>query len=259
MGKQRPDSPNGFPKVVNAKNFQITLDSLKKEYETNLGGHHQRIYALMASAMHVALFLRSNKKLKKRFLRHVKSKRSSGGLPINIVTEVMFYVAGASSESARKIAWKRGRVIEFLHDEGIKIAKIASEIKTRGGIGAVLKQATKENPRREKVPAEAKNSAKKSKPVVVKAREEEDRDTSGSDEADVTPTKSAAGSRRNDRKVIVPLLINLSDRDMLDEFPIGSRVRIVATRTDEKGAKIEANRIKKSKSEVREENDSAWD
>jgi hypothetical protein len=159
--------------IVTAKNFLGTLNSLRQEYKTNRGGYRQQIYGLMASAMHVALLLRANKKVKRKFLRHVKSERNSGGVPINIVTEVMVYVAGATSESARKIAWRRGRVIEFLHDQGIKIAKIATEIKTRGGIGAVLKQATKEDPRREKISAGKTASGEKAKALLAETSDKQ--------------------------------------------------------------------------------------
>ena len=95
-----------------------------------MGGYHQQAYRLMAKAMFVTVLLRTNKKLKRKFIRHVrpKSDGKGGSGSINLVTEVMAYVMGAKSNSDRKIAWKHGRVIEFLHGEGVKIAKIAAEI-----------------------------------------------------------------------------------------------------------------------------------
>jgi hypothetical protein len=229
------------------------LDSIRGKIKNAQGGYRHEVYNGMAEALSDALLLRSNRRLKQEFIKCVRLERqkSSGAVPVNIVTEVMIYVMGVTSESGRKIAWKRGRVIEFLHDQGIKIAKVATEIKTRGGIGAVLKQATKEDPRREKVSADEKTRAKKSEPLV-KTRDEQEQDTSDSNE-------SAGDSRRNDGQMILRVLINLSDRDMLNELPIGSRVRIFATRTNQKGAKIEVNRIKKLKPDVREENNGEWD
>ena len=44
-------------------------------------------------------------------------------------------------------------MIQFLHGQGVKTAKIAAEIKSRGGIEAVLKQAVKHKDLREKVQA----------------------------------------------------------------------------------------------------------
>jgi hypothetical protein len=124
---------------ANPKNVLQILESLNQEYKTNRGGYHQQAYSLMAKAMSVALLLRVNKKLKRKFIRYVRPKSAEKNISasINIVTEVMVYVMGAKSESNRKIAWKRGRVIEFLHDEGVKIAKIAAEIPSRGGIEAM--------------------------------------------------------------------------------------------------------------------------
>ena len=105
----------------------------------------------------------------------------------------MAYVMGANSESKRKLAWKRGRVIEFLHSQGIKIAKIAAEIKSRGGIEAVLKQAVKQQPRRDKKSAGKKASAKKSKHLVAKTRDKQDRDTFDSDDSDIGARSPRSG------------------------------------------------------------------
>jgi hypothetical protein len=245
---------------TNIESIIKDLESIRRKLKKARGGYYEEVYSEMASALPIALLLRSNKRLKRKFLSEVESKRGSGGVPINIVTEVMVYVMDASSESRRKLAWRRGRVIEFLHDQGVKIGKVAAEIKARGGISAVLKQATEKDPRREKVPADAKNVAKKSKPLVVKTRDEEDRDTSGSDESDVTPARSAEGSRRNDGQVIMPVLITLSDRDMLFDLPVKSRVKIYATRGSQKQAKIEVSNVKKLKPDVsKPEEDDTWE
>ena len=200
----------------------------------------------MAKAWLVVLLLRKNKKLQRKFIRRAKLKvAAKGKTAFKVVTEVMAYVMGAKTESKRKLAWKRGRVIEFLHGQGTKIAKIAAEIRSRGGIEAVYRQAAKLKPRRDKGSAGEKASGKKAKALVAQTSDKHDRD-----ESDDVDAGSPATSRRNDGLVIMPLLINLSNRDMLDELPIGSRVRIVATRTTtQRGAKIEVNRIKKLKSE----------
>lgn len=251
------ESTRDVGQSVTARNFQAVLDSLKNEYKKNLSGHNERTYTLMARALRVALFLRSNKKEEERFLHRVKTKRSSGGVPINVVTEAMVYVAGATSESARKIAWRRGRVIEFLHNAGIKVSKIASEIRTRGGVNAVLKQATKENPRRQNMAPGDTAGSRVTKPPMVKTSDKE-RDTSGSDDAKVSEAKAARGAQRNDGKVIMSVLIDLSDRDMLLELPPRSRVKMYATCGSQTQAKIEVSEVKKLKPKAREENDSDW-
>ena len=220
----------------------------------------------MAKAMSVALLLSSSKKLKQKFIRHVrpKSDGNSGSASMNLVTEVMAYVMGARSESNRKIAWKRGRVIEFLHGEGVKIEKIAAEIQSRGGIEAILKHAAKQKPRRDKDTAGTKTKMKKSAAVTgTTSDKSSDRDTPDRDDSDVITARIPGTSRQNDGLILLPMLIKLSDRDMLEELPAESRVRIVATRINQKGATIEVNRIKKLKPAVQKlddhDDDDLWD
>jgi hypothetical protein len=247
---------------ANSKNFLEILESLNQEYKINRGGYHQHAYSLMAKAMSVALLLRANKKLKRKFIGHVRPKSAgkNSSASINIVTEVMVYVMGAKSESNRKIAWKRGRVIEFLHGKGVKIAKIAAEIQSRGGIEAILKQAAKQKPRRDKESAGTKTRVKKSTAVIAASSDKSDRDTRDRDESDAIAAKLPGTSPRNDGQVIMPVLINLSDRDLLYDLPAKSRVKIYATCCTQKQAKIEVSGVKKLKPEVRKlEDEDDWD
>jgi hypothetical protein len=247
--------------VVTAKNFLKTLDSLRDQVKAALSGYREQVYGLMAKAWLVVLLLRKDKTLRRKFVRRAKLKvAAKGKTALNVVTEVMAYVMGAKTASKRKLAWKRGRVIEFLHSQGIKIAKIAAEIKSRGGIEAVFKQAVKQQPRRDKGSVGTKTGAKKSKPLLMKMRDKQDRDTADSDESDIGARSPV--TERNDKLVVMklPMLIKLSDQDTLDELPIGSRVRIVATRTNQQGATIEVNRIKKLKPAVQKlDDDDDWD
>jgi hypothetical protein len=247
--------------VVTTKNFLKTLDSLRDQVKAALSGYREQVYGLMAKAWLVVLLLRKDKKLQRKFVRRAKLKiAAKGKTALKVVTEVMAYVMVAKTASERKLAWKRGRVIEFLHSQGIKIAKIAAEIKSRGGIEAVFKQAVKQQPRRDTGSVGTKTGAKKSKPLVVKTRDKQDRDTADSDESDIGARSPV--TERNDKLVVfmLPMLIKLSDQDMLDELPIGSRVRIVATRTNQQGARIEVSKVKKLKPDVsKPEDDDTWD
>jgi hypothetical protein len=260
--KAAPDAHKAktAPKKLPVKSVTKELDALRLELQKARGGYHQEVYRVMAGSLVVALVLRENKTLARNFVRRVRPRAGNrkDGAAINLFTEVMVYVMGAATDSGRKLAWKRGRVIEYLHEEGVKIENIPSQIKARGGIEAVFKQAVKQQPRREKGSVGTKTGAKKSKPPVVKPGDKQDRDPPDSNESAVIPAKSAGGSRRNDRKVIMPVLVTLSARDMLDESPIGTRVQIVATRTNEMGTRIEANRVTKLKSVVRKEDDDDW-
>jgi hypothetical protein len=238
-------------KQPDIKSIMKQLDPIRNEIKKARSGVRQKVYNEMAAALPIALVLGSNKKLQRKVLKKVASERNSGGVPVNIVTEVMVYVMGASSESGRKLAWRRGRVIEFLHSQEIKIADIAAEVKARGGINAVLKQATEESPRRKNGSTKKQKSEQKAKALLAKTSDKQDRDeTEG----------SLATNRQNDGQVIMPILINLSDRDMLFELPAKSRVKIYATCCSQKQAKIEVSKVKKLKRDVsKPEDDDTWE
>ena len=233
--------------VVTAKNVFQTLDSLRDRVKAAFRGYREQVYGFMAKAWLIVLLLRKDKELLRKFIRRAKLKVAAKGKAVlKVVTEVMAYIMGVKTESGRKLAWKRGRVIEFLHDQGIKISKIAAEIQSRGGIEAVLKQAAEQKPRRDKVHSDTKNSVKKRETVVAKSSHKQDRD-----ESDSANTGLPATTRRNDGQVVMPVLVNLSDRDMLVGPPVGSRVKIFATRINQKDAKIRIKRIDVSKGRVR--------
>src|ERR1700733_1451654 len=127
LGRKVKTSDTKKREQPDIKSIMKQLDPIRHKIKKARGGYHQEVYNEMAAALPIALALSSNRKLKKKFLNKVASQRSPGGVPINIVTEVMVYVMDATSESGRKLAWRRGRVIEFLHFQGIKIKKIVAE------------------------------------------------------------------------------------------------------------------------------------
>ncbi|WP_156041981.1 hypothetical protein [Bradyrhizobium sp. URHD0069] len=225
--------------VVTAKNCLQVLDSLRDEVNAAFRGYREQVYGFMAKAWLIVLLLRRDKELQRKFIRRAKLKvAAKGTAALKVVTEVMAYVMGVKTESGRKLAWKRGRVIEFLHDQGIKIAKIAAEIQSRGGIEAVLKQAAAQKPRR---PKEVPRSEE---PTLDRTRHGHNDGTPQHGDFGVTAESSRA-IRRNDRKVTMAVLIRLSDRDALAEFPAGSRVKIYGTLVGLQPATIEISRVKK--------------
>ena len=241
--------------IVTEKNFLKTLETLRDQVKAALSGCRETVYSAMAKAWRIVLLLRSDKKLQAKFIRRAKLKvATKGKAALQVVTEVMAFVMGAKTALKKKLAWKRGRVIEFLHDQGIKIAKIAAEIQSRGGIEAVLKQAAKLQPRRAKRSASTKTNAKEFKAHVAETRPKQDRNEYGDMSA-----RSPATTQRNDRPLIMPVLISLSDRDALEDLPVDSKARIVVKRTNENGVKIAVIRIKKSKPTAHKlEDDDAW-
>jgi hypothetical protein len=243
--------------VITAENCLKTLDSLRDFVKAAVSGCRESIYGAMAKAWLVVLLLRKDKKLQRKFIRRAKLKvAAKGKTALKVVTEVMAYVMGAKTVSKRKLAWKRGRVIEFLHTEGIKIAKIAAEIKSRGGIEAIFKQAVKQQPRRQKGSGDAKTSEKKSKSFALKPRDAQVRDTSDNGESDMGARLPETG--RNDGQVIMSVLINLSDRDTLFELLDESSASLVVRRVNGGRAKIAVIRVKKRKVGAGKKDEDAW-
>jgi hypothetical protein len=145
------------------------LKKLKRQYNDEKKGYHQRQYDILGNTMAIVVELRSDESAVKTFLkfsgnknRPTKSKKTEEWLTAAVVA----YVTGAKSENAIKLAWKRARVLDHLHDvDGIPPEKIADAIRSRRGIEAIAKEAARENPRRprdEKGKEEAVSAAKKS-------------------------------------------------------------------------------------------------
>jgi hypothetical protein len=67
--------------------------------------------------------------------------------PSRLAKAVMVYVTDAKSQNAKKLAWKRARAVEHLHDfHGVPVGNIAAEILKRGGVEAVVRLAAEEDP-----------------------------------------------------------------------------------------------------------------
>jgi hypothetical protein len=128
------------------------LRKLRRQFKAKRTGYHGHVHETMARAMGVILKLRSSNRSLRRFLKLTKVERtvSRDDQSQSWITQaVMVYVTDAKSENAKKLAWKRARVLDHLHDfHGVPVEKIAAEIRKRGGVEAVVRLAAKENPRR---------------------------------------------------------------------------------------------------------------
>jgi hypothetical protein len=127
---------------------------LRRQYKTERAGYRDCVHETMARTMSVILKLRSSERAVQRFLKLTKAKNKVSPYDAAqswITKAVMVYVMDAKSESAKKIAWKRARVLDHLHDfHGIVPKNIAAEIRERGGIEAIIRLAAEEDPLRPK-------------------------------------------------------------------------------------------------------------
>jgi hypothetical protein len=154
------------------------LRKLRRQFKTERTGYHGFVHETMASAMGVILKLRSSNRSLRRFLKLTKVKRTASRDDQSqswITQAVMVYVTDAKSKNAMKLAWKRARVLDHLHDfHGISPKKIPAQIRQRGGIEAIIRLAAKENPRRPsnavaKEDSEIDASTDNTKPVAPSA------------------------------------------------------------------------------------------
>lgn len=227
---KRP-SVSSLPKTpINSKNVFKTLDHVRHAW----AGVRDLAYKLMAIAWQIVLLLRKKKELMKEFVRLAKLKAKKG----KIADAIMIYVMRAKTSSTRKMAWKRSRVLQFLHEQGVKSSKMAHEIDARGGIEAIYKQAVNQMPRRKSKSAkekagqrEARGSAEK-----VKTNIEQTPPPSSDHEFD------KPSPHTNDQRTMLLLSIKMSDREELSEM---SEATITIKRNNnQNGAKFNVLRIK---------------
>jgi hypothetical protein len=149
------------------------LRKLRSQYKTERAGYHGCVHETMARTMSVILTLRSSERALQRFLKltKAKNKMSPDDVAQSWITKVvMEYVMDAKSESAKKIAWKRARVLDHLHDfHGILPRNIAVEIRERGGIEAVIRLAAEEDPLRPKTSSDAEKESHKKAGTTLKS------------------------------------------------------------------------------------------
>jgi hypothetical protein len=159
---------------------------------------------------------------------------------------------------SEKLGWKAGRVLQFLYEKKkVPLNQLAKSLKDGGGIEKILKTAAKEDPRRDK--ASAPKETTKSKAMRHSGTRKNKFDP---DERNASIERSVEKSGGNDKLVYVlmPMLIRLSDRHMLNELPAKAGIKILATRTNRNGAQIEVTRVKELKPNVpnAEEVSSDW-
>jgi hypothetical protein len=147
-----------------AKNTKLKkLRKLQREYSGERRGYRDRQYQILAETMAIVVEIRGDEAATEAFSQLSKKVRPTGSQDSKswITGAAVAYVTGAKSENAIKIAWKRARGLDHLHDfHGIPPEDIAAEIRKRGGIEAVARIAAEEDPRRQKSENDVGNGGK---------------------------------------------------------------------------------------------------
>ena len=153
----------------------------------------------------------------------------------------MVYVIGAKSESKRKRAWKYGRAVQYLSEIGIPLGDLEREVKKRGGLEAVAKEAAQQQPRRRKN-TESASATTRSAPKLDLPKRAAGIQTG---EAASNRSGNAARDLPNDQKTSLLIEIQMSDLDELRELKPGERIKLITTRLREGRHLLTVNRLRK--------------
>jgi hypothetical protein len=188
---------------------------IRREYKGKLRSFREEIYKTMQMVQRVIVRLRKDGRLRRHFfkrLARVLAKRGQTDLgELNLSTEVVALTIGATSRTARKNAWKRGRVLDYLREHKVKVSDTARMIKKWGGI---------EN-------------------IYAKSLEDKQTEQIGKDEENRTPRNG------NDREMKVTIWMNYSDHDEIETQPVGTTFELSALRTGQKDGDLKITGVRK--------------
>ncbi|MGY4512941.1 hypothetical protein [Bradyrhizobium sp. USDA 3650] len=206
------------------------LKMLRRQFKVQYRGHRKEIVALTCRGFTMALKIRKSKKRRELFFLTANIP-SKGRDRLDIVTEVLVYaMSGEKSERKRKLAWKRSRAIQYLHRSGVAIKDLGREISSQGGIEALVRKASKEDPRRTRAGQQPQPSRPARSNFPSSADEDEE-------EADETTPYS------NNQPSLIMLKIKLSDLDAIRDIESGKRAKLTIKRLTTKSPIAEVRRV----------------
>jgi hypothetical protein len=205
---------------------------LRKRFKAQYKGHRKQVISLTCQSFKTAQKIQKSSHRRKEFfeLAEIPSK---GRDRLNIVTEVLVYVmSGDKSEKKRKLAWKRSRAVQYLHESGVAVGDLEGEIVRRGGIEALVREASKETPRRtvsqpHPHPSVSNNATGKAESTVK------------DDEAVKTRRPFS-----NDLDTLVTLKISLSNLDKMRDLKPGRQAKLTVTRLVASSPLAEVKRVR---------------
>ncbi|MEY9108184.1 hypothetical protein ABH999_004380 [Bradyrhizobium yuanmingense] len=225
--KKRPSEPNPVGQ----------LRELREGYIAERHGHRRRQLDYMVAAFRSYLKLKDSPGRIKSFYEAAQVRQKRRGKQPNLLTEIMVYLAAATGESARKLAWKRARVLEFLDAKRVPPDKMLSKIQKYGGIERAYRATTH---RSTKSGLSGKGTIFGRAPLTKKA-ELGGRVVDHSADRAITPhkpAKSEASEGQNDKFTTVLARIRYSDLDELKEKELDTKLRLSAVRAAKNGCLI---------------------
>jgi hypothetical protein len=235
--KKRPKSN------FTAKTLFVELDQIKSDFKNSQRSFRAALYQTLERAQRLIFRLRANEKLEREFISKVKRANKSGNpwkspRDFNLTTEVMAMATGATSRGARKLAWKRGRVLDYLREKKVKVEKTAHALKSRGGLEKIFRAGV-EKRHAGSDPELFASTARKIRNSTTKPR--------------VAGSGPAAAHMSNNHEVLVPVWMKLSDRDEIADSQIGSKVSLSGMVVGQKQANLRICQVKFSRYDEDEE------
>lgn len=214
------------------------LKILRRQYKLQMMGHREQIIKIFCEGYKQAVVIQKSNHRRKAFFALV-GIRPSQQKKVNFVTEMMAYVISAKSDSKRKRAWKYGRACQYLAETGTRLIDLEAEIKKRGGLEAVAKEAAQQRPRRPKV---ALRSTTRAVPKLGLQNRS----------ADIQLEKAASRKSENvvlelpnDQRASLLVEIKMSDLDELRELNPGAQIKLITTRLRDGRHLLRVNRVRR--------------
>ncbi len=197
------------------KTFLEELEQSGRKLRKSNKGHRALLRDTLETAQRIIVELLDSETLQKQFVRAVKKKKGRKKLgPWSL--EVVAKATGASSRKARKLASKRAGVLEYLRERGVAVKDTAATVK-KEGLEKLYSAWCKK--KKEKL-ADAGNSRHHSSKKDPKREK-----------------------IRNDKEVILPLWMKISEREQLLDQKMGAMLTVLVSRVSEDEGDFKVRRV----------------
>ncbi|WP_315795686.1 hypothetical protein [Bradyrhizobium sp. SZCCHNRI3043] len=173
-------------------------------------GHRALLRSSLQTAQRIIVKFSDDKTLRSQFVSAVKKARNrrKKSAAINWPLEVVAKATGASSRKARKLASKRAGVLEYLRERGVAVKDTAITVKKEG----LEKLYSAWCKKKREALADAGKASKREK-------------------------------ARNDKEVILPLRMRMSERDQLLDQKLGTKLTMLVSRVSKDDGDLQVRRV----------------
>src|SRR5258705_1816030 len=233
--------PLGKPKKTPVEK----LKGFRDEYSELEGGFRDGVRRLTCETYRIAMKIGKSKDDRRDFFDLVPI--AGLGRKEKIILEAMAFMMGAKSESQRKIAWKRARAVEFLHNDGIELDALEEELKSRGGLEAVAREAARVDPRRDRRPLPQDDDSDEQDAELDELDDPDDLDDDSGeilDDEEETGALTREEPPTNDRLITLVAKIRSSDRAQIEECGPGTKLALTVFRSKGGGPLVNVSAVK---------------